>query len=291
MLILVPISSADTRAAEGDGVAAVEEMTFGERKLMALVEKHEKLFRQFEGAGDEPSEKDMEELQFRVRNIAQEYESLIAEDPDEVLVYILYGKLLRKVGQEERAAEMFLNADELDPKIAVVKQQLGNYLAEHGKFTESLGFLLQAIELSPQTAVYHYQVGELISVFRDSFVADGVYTRDSLDHQMETAFREAARLEPDNRDFSVRYAECFYDLETPDWGEALRLWRKLMDGARNVPEKQAIHLHHANVLIRLDRFHEAKEHVDQVTLGALASSRQFLLDQIPETVTAPLPVE
>jgi tetratricopeptide (TPR) repeat protein len=270
-------------AGEGDAEAEnIGEMTFGERKMMAIAEKQEAIFRQFESKEGELSEMDVEELQFRVRTLAQEYESLIADDPDEVLVYILYGKLLRKVGQEERAAKMFLKADDLDPKIAVVKQQLGNYLAEHGKFTEALGFLLQATTLSPETAVYHYQIGELLNVFRDSFIADGLYLRGSLDSQMKAAFAESARLAPGNRDFRLRFAECFYDLENPDWEESLALWGELMAGAESDHEQQAIHLHEANVLIKLARYEEAREHIEQVTLAVLAPTQNELLDQLPD---------
>ena len=38
---------------------------------------------------------------------------------------------------------------------------------------------------------------------------------------MHQAFRKAAELDPENRDFTFRFAESFYDISDPDYADAL----------------------------------------------------------------------
>ena len=163
----------------------------------------------------------MEDLRFRARNLTQEYESIIAESPEDLMPYLLYGKFLNRIGQQEHAVRMFLKADEIDRGVAVVKQQIGNYLAEMGKFEEALGFFIQAILLSPETALYHYQMAELLSVYKESFIEERVYFRDVLEYEMMKSFSQAVQLDPKNQDFKMRYAESIYDLEKTRLGTGL----------------------------------------------------------------------
>lgn len=263
-----------------------EKLSYTEKKLMAIVEKQEALLRRY-AIKLKLSEYEVEDLRFRARNLVQEYESLIAESPDELTPYLLYGKFLNKIGQEEHAVKMFLKADEIDPDVPVVKQQIGNYLAETGKFEESLGFFIQAILLSPETALYHYQMGELLSTYKEQFISHDVYFRDVLENEMLQAFSDAARLDPDNPDFKMRYAECFYNLKNPDWETALALWEELQDVAISSLQREAVSLHRANVLSRLGRSDEARAIAESVTDPALLFSRDQLLEELDALALAP----
>ena len=103
-----------------------------------------------------------DDLDRRVNELVQSYRIYLLDQPNDVSAYILYGKLLRRMQENEQAFLAFLKADELDPEIAVVKQQIGNHLAEEGKSKAALAFYLQAVELEPETAVYHFALGQLI---------------------------------------------------------------------------------------------------------------------------------
>ena len=50
------------------------------------------------------------------------------------------GKFLRRVGQEQHAVGYFFEADSINPKLAVVKQQLANYLIEEGRPIDAFPF-------------------------------------------------------------------------------------------------------------------------------------------------------
>src|SRR5206468_7516084 len=143
------------------------------------------------------------------------YESLLRENPKFAAAYADYGYLLRKVGMRKESASMLLKANQLDPDIPMVKNQLGNYLAEDGKPLEAAPYFLAAIKLAPNEPLYHYQLGTLLVEGRDVFIRSGEWTRAALDHAMHEAFRRAAELAPDRFEFAYRYAESFADMENP----------------------------------------------------------------------------
>ncbi len=253
-------------------------MTLGERKLIKIQKDQEAIFKRIENS--EGSDK-LGNLELSVRNLITDYESYLTENPENVLSLILYGKLLRKLDRIEDAQLVFLKANSLDPNLAVVKQQLGNYHAEIGNFEEALAYFLIAVELSPDTALYTYQLGELLYQFRDLFLTSGMFNRDTLDRHMSKAFSESARLAPDNIDFQFRYAESFYDLENPDWNAALQAWESVGNNVTSEAELAAVLLHKANVYIKMKDPEKARELIDQVNVPELAETKEQLLKQLP----------
>jgi tetratricopeptide (TPR) repeat protein len=187
---------------------------------------------------------------------------------------------LRRVQENEQAFLAFLKADELDPEIAVVKQQIGNHLAEEGKGKAALTFYLRAVDLEPETAVYHFALGQLIYDFRAKFIEEKIFTQDALEREMLKAFRQAAKLAPDNFDYQLRLGEAYYDLTSPDWRSALLHWKQLSKQATTRLQIEILDLHRARVLGKLGRSQEAKALLDQVLNPALQKSKQQVLDEI-----------
>ena len=250
--------------------------SFADRKLMDIVAKQKAIFKDI---GEREGSYSQAEFEDKIQRVAHSYEEYLLQNPGNAIAYVLYGKLLYKVGEYEHAALQFLNADQIDPKIAVVKQQLGNYMAENGKVEEALGFFLQAIELSPDTALYYYQIGEVMHVFRSTILTSGIFGESELDESMLQAFADAARLDPDNRTFRFRYAESFYDVQSPDWETALSLWTALQEGAEPGFEADAVRLHRARVLLMMDRSDEALALALKVETPELEMSRQEVIDK------------
>tara|TARA_Y100000588_G_scaffold395147_2_gene520502 strand:- start:15648 stop:16574 length:927 start_codon:yes stop_codon:yes gene_type:complete len=249
--------------------------SFADRKLRDIIGRQEAIFGDIENREGSYSQTEFDN---KLQQITHSYEEYLLQNPDKVIAYILYGKLLYKVGQYEHAVLQFLNADKLDPNIAVVKQQLGNYMAENGKVEEALGFFFQAVELSPKTALYYYQLGEVMHVFRSKILTLGLFSESELEESMLQTFANAARLAPDNRIFRFRYAESFYDVQNPDWEAALLLWADLQKGATPGLEADAVRLHRAKVLLMLKRFDEALDLASIVETPALETSRQEIID-------------
>lgn len=259
--------------------AASESMS--ERELKRIVKRERTVL---EAANANAEQIDEKNIRLQLQEIVGDYEALLKRDPTFVPTYVAYGMLLGKVGETKRAAEIFLRANKLDDKLAVVKNQLGNYCAEDGKFQEALAYYVAASELEPTESLYHYQIGMLLYEYRDHFVRSARFTMADLQKQSQRAFAKAAETAADNVGYAYRYAESFYDQVPPDWDGALAAWRALKPRMKAGLEQQTIELHEANVLLKLGRRDEAKALLDGVTEAALQSNKEKLVADLKQTV-------
>ena len=247
------------------------------KRLLNIAEKETQIYQKI---AENPEFYSEDDLDRRINELVQSYRTYLLDQPDDVSAYILYGKLLRRVQENEQAFLAFLKADELDPEIAVVKQQIGNHLAEEGKGKAALTFYLQAVELEPETAVYHFALGQLIYNFKDEFIKSGVFTQDALEREMLKACRKAAKLAPNNFDFQMRLGEAYYDLNSPDWKNALIHWKQMSEQATTTLQVEILDLHRARALGKLGRSDEAKILLDRIFNHALQNSKRQVLEEI-----------
>ena len=247
------------------------------KRLLNIAEKETLIYQKI---AENPEFYSEDDLDRRINELVQSYRTYLFDQPDDVSAYILYGKLLRRVQENEQAFLAFLKADELDPEIAVVKQHIGNHLAEEGKGKAALTFYLQAVELEPETAVYHFALGQLIYNFKDEFIKSGVFTQDATEREMLKAFRKAAKLAPNNFDYQMRLGEAYYDLNSPDWKSALIHWKQMSKQATNTLQVEILDLHRARALGKLGRSEEAKILLDKIFNQALQNSKRQVLDEI-----------
>jgi tetratricopeptide (TPR) repeat protein len=257
--------------------APAESETMAERRLKDVVEHQKVLFTDAVAQG-----KNMEDSAFKtgVEQLMHEYESLIHDNTEFAPGYASYGYMLWKVGMRNQAVEKLTKANQLDPNIPLVKNELGNYYAEEGKPLEAETYFKAAISLEPREPLYYYQLGTLLYEARGEFLHSGEWTRAALDHAMQDAFRRAAELAPDRIEFSYRYAESFYDMSEPDWPAALKTWQALETKAQSDIERQTMRLHEANVLLSMDDDEEAKKVLATVSDPALGVQKQKLIARI-----------
>lgn len=250
---------------------------FASDQLLTIAQKEQQIYQRL---AEDPEFYNDSDLERQLITLTQSYSAYLTDHPDNVEALILYGKLLRRMGDTEAAFNAFLKADELNPKLAVVKQQIGTYLAEQGKGKAALPFYLQAIELEPATALYHFAVGQLLHAYKAEFISDEIFTRDAIDREMIRAFRKALQLEPTNFDYQMRLGEAYYDLSSPDWQAALIHWNQVRKSADTTLRQEIIDLHRARVLGKLGRIEEAKALAATVQQSSLQQSRQQVLDEV-----------
>lgn len=260
-------------------LAASAQQSLPERELRRIVEREKTLYK---AADENPLGIDRDNVEMQLREVAQDYERIIRNSPDFVPAYVAYGMLLTKVGERKKAAEYFLQANKLDPSIAIVKNQLGNYCAEEGEFQDAMEYYLSAIAIEPDEPLYHYQLGTLLHEYQDQFVAAGRLDVATAKRQSVAAFRKAAELAPDSFPYAYRYAESYYDRDIPEWREAIATWTKLRDRANPGVEQQTIDLHIANILIIQERFSDARAILSGVTDPTLKENRETLVARLPE---------
>lgn len=262
LLVLTPVL---TRAAESE--------TLPERTLRQIVEKQRQLLEDAEKQGESL---DPEALRTQAQSIVHEYDRLISQNPRFAAGFAAYGYFLQKVGMDRESLAMLLKANQLDPEIPLVKNQIGNHLAETGKPIDAAKYYLAAIKLEPKEPLYHFQLGNLLALARDAFLKSGEWTRDALDHSMHNAFKQATELAPDRFEYAYRFAESYYDLASPDWNAALEAWMNLEARGESELEKQTMRLHQANVLIKMGKLTEARSRMDRVTAPELQGQKQRL---------------
>ncbi len=246
VMCLLPLGA---MRAEGERSAADEE-------LEALLElQHELLGRAAMAAYQE----EVEALRPRVQTLVFDYERFLRNNPRHVDGMVAYSMLLgsRVIDERERAEALLLKANALDPNRAVVKNQLGKYIAEDGRPIEALNYFLAAVELEPEQALYHFQVGQLLGAARDDFLRSGEWTPEQIDAALMHALEEAVRLDSDNFAYAYRLAEAHYDVAEPDWEAALAAWQALAMRAEDPLRQGMVRLHEANVLLAMERLEDA----------------------------------
>jgi tetratricopeptide (TPR) repeat protein len=254
--------------------------TMSEKALKDIVARQKNVFTRAEAEKDHLDEA---WLRGEIQSVINSYDVLIQKSPDFAPAYVAYGMLLGRVGMVREAVGMLIKANQLDGEIPVVKNEIARFLAEDGKIVDALPWLTAAIDLAPREPLYHYHLGKLLTEGRDDLIATGQFTRAKLDQAMLEAFKRAAELAPDNFAYVYRAAEAYYDLETPQWDDALKAWSALEEKAEPGVEQQTIRLHAANVLIKLGAVAHARTLIATVTEAPLQKQKQTLLDELAKT--------
>ncbi len=282
VLLVCAVSATWVRAADATPATArsLPASAAATEALKALVERQRALLAE---AAKKTSRSEVEDLRSRFQDLVFSYDDYLDKYPDIAAGYVSYALLLSQpvIGERKRAAVLLLKANKLDPNLPLVKNQLGNYLAEDGKPLDALNYFLAAVKLAPEEPLYHYQVGALLTEARDDFLKNGAWTRPQLDQAMQDAFEQASALAPGNVGYAYRYGESFYDLERPEWSAALAFWQALEAKVAAPLEKETIRLHQANVLIQQAKFAEARALLATVGEAALQGQKQKLVAQFP----------
>ncbi len=250
-------------------------------QLKRLVERQKALLERADGMG---SAEELEDLRAPFQKLVFDYEDFVRKNPDLAAGHVSFAMLLAHpvLDERKRATQLLLRANQIDPDLPLVKNQLGNYLAEEGKPLDALNYYLAAVRLAPDEPLYHFQIGNLLVEGRDAFLESEAWTRATLDGAMMEAFEKAKALAPERFDLAYRHAMAFYDLAEPRWDDALAAWRALDERAETSVEREALRLHVANVLIKQGRADEARALIETVKEPALAKQRAKLERELAE---------
>tara|TARA_B100000959_G_C14898069_1_gene589623 strand:- start:46 stop:1206 length:1161 start_codon:yes stop_codon:yes gene_type:complete len=226
-----------------------------------------------------------QELTRRAQELVASYESFLNDNPRDVNALILYGKFLRRMGQPKQATGLFLEADKIDPRLAVVKQHIANYLVEEGRLADALPYLLKAVELESKEPVYHHQLGTFLFLFSEDLAKLDIASAETNARSMHAAFRAASKLAPNNFEYKLRYAQSFFDAPDATWTEALKIWQALREQAKGhpVPEREYLSLGEARVLSELGRIKEARSILKSIASPALRTTRESLMKRLEQS--------
>lgn len=278
LCLLASVFFFGTAFSKSDSQPTQEGITLSSLALSRILDKQARFF---DYPGRSPQKNDLE-LTRKAQEIVADYDAYLGANPKDTNALILYGKFLRRVGQEQHAVGYFLEADSINPKLAVVKQQLANYLIEEGRPIDAFPFLIMTIELAPEQADYHYHLGNFLFLFEDDLAREGILAKDSARAFMHKSFKQAAKLSPSNFDYQLRFAQSFFDHPGSSKESALVAWsdlaRKFPD--RSKAENDYFNLCKARVLLELNRQSDALPLLQSVSSKALDSAKRSLLHQV-----------
>ena len=255
---------------------------FSSQQLLAIAQSEMRFYQQLESDPKYFSEADKNR---KVNAFVADYRRYLRANPQDADAYVLYGKLLRRLSLQGEAFTAFLKADELDPNLAIAKQQIGNHLAETGNGKAALPFFLAAIELDSKQALHHFNLGQLLAEYKSEFLAASLYDEATIDAEMLHAFRQSTVFDPDDRIFKMRLAEAYYDVAEPNWSEAKQLWNELLAGEADPLSQQIIHFNLARVSLAMNDMDAARFHLDLVRHQSLEADRLLLLEAIGQTLS------
>ena len=144
--------------------------TMTERSLRQLLERQQALFAEAKQQGEKL---DQASFQEQAQALVHDYEVFLRNNSASADGYAAYGYLLGKVNMRRESLVMLMKANRIDPNIPLVKNQIGNLLAETGQPLEAVSYFLAAIKLAPNEPLYHYQLVTLLAAARDDFLKAG----------------------------------------------------------------------------------------------------------------------
>ena len=156
LAMLLSVATWLSAAPEGDPAERLQTLVARQRELLAAAER-------------KTSQNELEDLRQPLQELCFAYEDYLRAFPDQAAGYASYALLLDHpiIDERRRSTALFLRANQLNPEMALVKNQLGNHLAEDGKPLEAVNYYLAAIRLEPKESLYHYQLGTLLAEARD----------------------------------------------------------------------------------------------------------------------------
>ena len=296
-----------------------------DRLLLSIIEKQEALFSEYLANPPEVTEDAFTE---RVSALLSDYKEYVKKYKEDVLGHILFGKLLTEINQVDEAYAIFLKADSINPKIAVVKESLANYYAGKAMYQESIDYFFAALELKPRNArinfglakvlgkkgdvkqsqfyfkkairlipdkgEYYFAYGEFLLANREDLILEGIFDRRTWDQELLASFYEASRLTPSNIYYSKKYAMSLMEVSSIEWEGVFAEWDGIEKRSNEQSEIQEARYFKSLALFRLKDFAKAKDLLDTIRLPSLWISKKELMDDIasnaPTLFSKPVPV-
>jgi tetratricopeptide (TPR) repeat protein len=247
-------------------------MTMADQKMIKILNLQEELF------SKESIPLSKSELTRKAQDLVIKYESYLSENPNDIPALLLFGKFLRKVDQHDHALGIFLQADSVNPKLAVVKQQIANYLVEKGRPLDALPFFIAATKIEPLLPDYHYHLGNFLFIFKDQLQEHGLLKDKSIAGFSHECFEKAYLKKPSSFEYRLRYAQSFFDCADSNKTKALEVWGSIAIDFNDLSKSEIDYLNLciARLHIELGNKSLAKTHLDKVSTKSLSNAKRKL---------------
>jgi tetratricopeptide (TPR) repeat protein len=212
-----------------------------------------------------------------LRKMERIYADLAKKYPGDATVKNAQGEFLWSTGEHTRAVEVWLAAERIDPKSAVVLDHLGGAFLAAGDAKKAAAYYARATQSAPDNAAYHYNYANVAFLFRHELLNAAHPDAASVLLHALSHFADASRLAPLNPEYARAYAETFYIVPNPDWRTALQAWQHFYNVT---PGKDFALLNLARVHMKLGDKPEARKNLDQIQSAEFDRLKKRLLERI-----------
>ena len=189
------------------------------------------------------------------------YAALLEKYPDDAAVRNAHAEFLWSRGESERAVGMWEEAVALDPKNAVALDRLAARWLAAGEVKKSAACSARAVESAPDNAAYRFAFANLTFLFRHELRSAAQPDEAAVLAHALADFAAASQLAPLNPEYASAYAETFYSLPKPDWGDALAAWQHFSEIS---PKKDFAQANLARVHMKLGQKDAARACLEKI---------------------------
>ncbi len=218
----------------------------------------------------------------QIRRLEGDYKRFLNSHPRHARAMVAYGDLVYDRGSEEEAIRWWEKAIAADPHEAYAYNEIANHYGHNGHADKALRYYEKAIELAPTEPIFRFNWATTCQLFRNEARAVYGWDKDEIFRHSLEQFRSARDLAPQDFEMATTYAENFYEMPKPDWGEAYEAWRFCLHQPLDDRQRQFVYGYLARVCVRLDRYDEARTWVAKMSGGEQESARRAIERKIAE---------
>lgn len=230
---------------------------------------------------------DEEALSRRIRErldgVEKAYRDFLQKHPSHVDAHVAFGSFYNDIGQEVEAHKEWEIARDLDPKKAVVYNNLAGIYGHRGPVTNAFINYEKAIELEPNESLYYHNFATTVFLFRQDVMEHYKLADEQKVFDKSLAlYRKALELDPKNFILASDLAQTYYLIKPPRHQDALAAWNHAMTLASDDLEREGIKLHLARVSVQAGLFNEARTNLSQVSHTNLTIIKDRILKTLED---------
>ena len=221
-------------------------------------------------------------IRARFEPIRTRYEDFVHRYPDNAKARVAYGSFLNDLHDEEGAVTQWEKGRELNPNDPAVWNNLANFYGHDGEVKKAFAFYAKAIELNPIEPIYYQNFGTTVYLFRkDAKEYYGITEQEVFNKALEL-YAKALRYDPTNFPLASDVAQTYYGIRPFRADEALRAWTNTLAIAHDEIEREGVYVHLARCKLIVERFDEARRHINAVTNEMYAALKTRLTKNLNE---------
>lgn len=219
-------------------------------------------------------------IEARFQPVKDAYDDFLKRQPKHARAHLAYGSFLNEAHDEANALVHWEKSRELDPSNPAVWNNLANHYGHRSPVKKAFEYYAKAIELNPKEPIYYQNLATTVYLFRSDAQEFYQCNEQQVFDRALSLYAKALELDPKSFLIASDLAQSYYGIKPPRHEDALKAWDKALAVAQNDIEREGVHIHLARTLINMQRFDEARTHLNQVSLEGYSTLKTRVLKNL-----------